>query len=116
MKLYFMIVYMFCKPKISIISQNRGLATPLVTVAFNNAVTFGAYGHAMKIIPDSKAKDVLAGLYAGTWRAIFISPIGAIHFKAFTWYKFWNFNFYKKARQLIATLNQNNSERDIFLP
>lgn len=44
------------------------MATPLVTVAFNNAVTFGAYGHAMEFLPPSKYKDLLGGIYAGTMR------------------------------------------------
>ena len=68
-----LIIFVYLKKQDGFLRLYRGLATPMITVAFYNAITFSVYEAALKRIKSKKDgtgihQNVLAGLTSGLAR------------------------------------------------
>ena len=77
--LHFMIIFSIQNKQDGFLRLYRGLATPMITVAFYNAITFSVYEAALKRIKEHKQlggagihQNVLAGLASGLARVRYL--------------------------------------------
>ena len=77
--LHFMIIFSIQNKQDGFLRLYRGLATPMITVAFYNAITFSVYEAALKRIKEHKQlggpgihQNVLAGLVSGLARVRYL--------------------------------------------